>query len=813
MNRNTFTLAIVVGIAGCSGLAFISAAGNPSPKDTILTDRYGDPLPKGAITRLGTVRFCQPLPVSIAFSPDGKILASGGHDNRIRFWDPDTGKELMSLEGHSGLVNCVAFSRDVAVLASGSQDKDICLWDTLSGKEKCRFQGHIGPVECLALSPDGKTLASSCLGESLRLWDTQTGKQISSTSVPESSNVGAMVFTPDSNQLALSGHVDPRIKLVGLADGKIVRTFEGHKDWVSGLALSSDGKTLYSTSWDGSLRVWDVSSSKELRRWDHPNVGIRCMALAPDEKSLAYGTDDGMVHIRDLASNKDRVTPWKAARCFVLSIAFSPDSKRVAVVSDSIAIHDALSGKRLNPPPEIEKGPPEAVVRQVEYALDGKLLVVERDDGTKEVWDTGKWHRSPTTEAKVGDLPPSGFSGGGKYLRATNAEPPPAFKGAPGFSFPPQHVNPFGLRPNFGPVFVLRDPATGMEQFRITTQVGAANWARLSPDGELLANLTAQNEVVLWETKTATPVRSFGPATHSIVFSPDGKTVATGHDISSAGTTKTDVVLWETATGRERLRIPIREADLRSLAYAPDGRLLASAGHTETIVVWDAWSGQEVARLTGHRGPINSLSFDPHGSALASGGVDSTVLIWDVSGLVPRNKPEKSGYREMAKCWVDLAGADAVRAYRVLDEMAQRPQQSEAFLNQQLANCWGDNAERLRRLLADLDDSDFQRRQSATDELANLGRTAERAMKKALENNPSLEAKNRIEALLEKMDDVAETDRLRFLGVVEVLERIGTPKAVRLLETIAKEAAEAEVVLESKKSLVRLAKREKASPP
>src|SRR5262249_51458539 len=137
-----------------------------------------DPLPKGAVARIGTLRFCQALPVSVAFSPDGKVLASGGYDNRIRLWDQNTGKEVRNLEGHKSYVNSIAFSGDGKWLASGGQDNELILWEVATGKARHRIKGSDTPVFQIALSPNGKALASFCGQERLRLWVTATGEEI-----------------------------------------------------------------------------------------------------------------------------------------------------------------------------------------------------------------------------------------------------------------------------------------------------------------------------------------------------------------------------------------------------------------------------------------------------------------------------------------------------------------------------------------------------------------------------------------------------------------------------------------------------------
>ena len=165
-----------------------------------------------------------------------------------------------------------------------------------------------------------------------------------------------------------------------------------------------------------------------------------------------------------------------------------------------------------------------------------------------------------------------------------------------------------------------------------------------SPDGRWLACGTPRGPLVLWDTKTQKVARTFGKlyfgTQELLAFSPDGKTLATpGGNVNPRTALETDLVLWETATGQERLHIAMNEGQVSQIAFSPDGRLLASVGRTETIFLWDTFTGKEVGRFTGHRGWMNSLSFAPDGKTLASGGADSTVLIWDVSGVLPAKKP------------------------------------------------------------------------------------------------------------------------------------------------------------------------------
>jgi WD40 repeat protein len=820
--------------------ATLAVAGLPAPlhraagkQEAARIDRYGDPLPKGAVARIGTLRFCQPFPTTLAFSPDGKILASGGGDNRIRLWDPDTGKELRALEGHQGYVNGIAFSADGKWLASRGEDKLLCLWDVASGKEWRRFTERTAPIEGMALSPDGKVLASRFLGGTPRLWDTGTGKEIRSLLIDKGNQVGVMRFTPDSKHLAFYNGSDKVFQLVSVADGKLVRTFEGHKKNVYELIFNADGSTLFSVGSDNTIRAWDVASGKELRRYGDEKALVRCLALAPDGKTLTYGTyPDGLVHIRDTAANKAVVAPWKANRWCIVSIAYSPDSKKVALGRDTIAIHDTATGKRLNQSPESESR-----VKQVEYSADGKRLAVWRDGEGIELWDTAKWQKAATIQAKTGWFTSMASSPGGKYLTTAEGDinqgrsichwdpqtgklekELPQGKGwlVESLSYTADGGTLACMHMHQASTFLLWDAETGKERGRITFAPGDGRRSRLSPDGGLIACRGSRNAVALYDEHSAKAIRAFGKilpgARELFAFSPDGRTIATpgGQGLVNGIANQTDVVLWETATGRERLYIAMNEGVLGQVAFSPDGRLLATAGRTETIRLWDTWTGQEVGRFTGHRGWIGSLAFAPDGKTLASGGADTIVLIWDMSGLTKGAKGADIEWtrKDLERMWETLADEDAGKAAPVIGALAQAPGRAEPFLREVLGKMAAGDGPKIRQLIADLDSAKFAVREKATDALARLGKRAEPALRQALQAKPTPEASRRVEHLLSKLGEAGiDSTWLRTLRAIEVLERLGTAEARQALETLAKGYGEDRVGQEAQASLGRMAKR------
>ena len=263
------------------------------------TDQYGDPLPEGALNRLGTLRFGQGDRVTaLAFSPDSKTLVSGGEDLTVRMWVPATGKEVRRFGEHADKIGAIAFAADGKMLASGSRDGSICFWDVASGRELRRFQGHAGAVISLAFSADGKTLVSGGGDETVRFWDVNTAKELRQLG-GGFGPAQAIAFAPDGKTLATGGW-ENTIRLWDLATCKGIREFQGHRNWVQAIAFSPNGRMLVSGSGDETIRLWEMASGRERHRFPGHKEGVFCVAFAPDGKTLASAGADATILVWDV---------------------------------------------------------------------------------------------------------------------------------------------------------------------------------------------------------------------------------------------------------------------------------------------------------------------------------------------------------------------------------------------------------------------------------------------------------------------------------------------------------------------------------
>jgi RNA polymerase sigma factor (sigma-70 family) len=837
--RSLAVVILAVGLAGGGAGVLLqplsvaqpaAARGDPdAPGKAGLVDRYGDPLPAGAIVRLGTARLRHGHNVKavvyspdgkliataahdhtirlwdaatgkevrvlgdpdarlnayaqtrwlhcLAFSPDGKMLASGDHApawnlNTIRLWDVTTGQELRRIQGHANGVTSVAFSPDGKVLASGSVDQTIRLWDPASAKELGQLQGHTDAVHSVAFSPDGKTLASAALDGTVRLWDVPGMKEIRQFQGHQA-GVEAVTFSLDGKTIASAGQ-DKTIRLWEVATGKETAQLTGHTEVVRCVAFTKDGRTLASGGDDQTARLWDVATGKELHQMKGNQLGIWSVAFSPDGKVVASAGIDAAVRLWDVASGKER-EPGAAHRSWVGGLTFAPDGKTIFTVGrdQSIRWWEPVTGKELG-----HLGGGQVTSQAVAFARDGKWAVVGTWDGMVRVRELPSGKELRAWKGHEGQIWATALSPDGKILATGGRE---------------------------DKTVRLWDVATGNELRRLPEQPAAISVVTFAPDGKTLASICQDQAVRLWDVGTGNSVRELSehPATvGSAAFSPDGKLLATG--------TKEDgmVRLWDLETGKLVRQFEKLPGYVMAVEFSPDGRSLA-AGCWRTIAVWETATGKERARFLGHKGDVVGLAFAPGGRLLASGSSDTTGLLWDLARTGPTGEPTASKLTsgDADSLWTDLADGDGAKAYRAVWSLALAPGEAVPFIKERLRPSTGVDEKRVARLIQELDADDFAAREKASEELEKLGEAAAGELRKVMKGSSSAELRRRAEQLLSKFEGPeGSPPRLREVRAVEVLELIGTPEAGTVLQDLAKGAAGSRLTQEAKASLERLAR-------
>ncbi|MEH1857096.1 MAG: NB-ARC domain-containing protein [Nostoc sp.] len=528
---------------------------------------------------------------SVAFSPDGQTLASGSDDQTVKLWDVDDGKCLKTLQEHSNWVRSVAFSPDGQTLASGSEDQTVKLWNVHTGKCLITLQENTNRIMSVAFSPDGQTLASCSEKQTVKLWDVRDGKCLKILQ-GHNSWVRSVAFSPNGEILA-TGSDDQTVKLWDLHDGKCLKTLQGHTNRVWSVAFSPDGQTLASGGDDQTVKLWDVSDGKCLKTFQGHTNRVRSVAFSPDGQTLASGSENQTVKLWNVQDGKS-LTTLQGHSNRVRSVAFSPDGQILASGSEkqTVKLWDVRNDKFL----KILEGH-NSWVRSIAFSPDGEILASGSEKQTIKLWDVQTGQCLKKLQEHTNRIRSVAFSPNGQILASGSDD---------------QTVK-------------LWDIYTGK---CLQTLKGHTSWVRsvaFSSDGQTLASGSENQRVRLWNIYTAKCLHileGHSNRIRSVTFSPDGQTLASGSDDQT-------VKLWDVFMGKCFTTLQEHTNRIWSVAFSPDGQTLASASEDQTIKLWDVYNGKCLKTLQGANW-VKSVAFSLDGQTLISGSQDETIKLWDV---------------------------------------------------------------------------------------------------------------------------------------------------------------------------------------
>ncbi len=787
------------------------------PEPTVV-DSTKDPLPVGAKVRFGSTRWRhQHTIVSVSFSGDGSLLASGSWDETVRIWDFATGRELRKFSTHpernpgdGSAVSSVALSPDGKLLAVGDQNCTLVVFDVETGQERFRAEKMENTVIGASFSPDGRQLAATSCG-AVRIWDAKTWNQLWQFGV-RSGGVRKLAYSRDSAKIATlneNGLVD----VIEVKTGKVLDHFDGAK--LRALFLP-DNKTIVTTIDHGKVSLRDTQLHKEIRQVRPEVGGAGIIALSPDGKLLAYAKDSLTIHLIDVATGKTlRTCRWFGEDEGIADVKFSPDGKRLVSVAHQMMMHvwDVATATEIPPPAGHI-----AAVKRIALSRNGRDLISAGEDGRLIVWNraTGDAKRLDEVATKAGDI---AIAHDGRIVALavkdqicvwdlTTHKKKCELKGHAG------EVNSVAISPDEKTIasaswhdhtIRLWNAVDGTERLKINLPApNGVNYGDcpivFTPDGKTMISGSADraNRVIYyWDVATGKQIRVVKQQVSKLVLSPDGRLLAsTGWD--------GEVCVWDVAAAKE---LRHWKAGTGALAFSRDGRLLATGGVSGDVQVWELSTGRERCRFLGHRpggferrsfaAGVSALVFSRDGRTLYSGGGDSTILAWDLFGLT-----QVAG--DLNQAWADLASDHGEKAHAAIGQFLSRGKGAVSFLTSHLKPTPSADAKQVARFLGQLDSPNFATRERAMHALEKMGESILPFVTERQMVGLSAEARNRLQAIRERIEaPLPRAEIRRGLRAVEILESIGSPEARELLRMLAAGSASRQT-REAKASVARL---------
>ncbi|MCY3742723.1 MAG: T9SS type A sorting domain-containing protein [Candidatus Poribacteria bacterium] len=494
--------------------------------------------------------------VSVRYSPDGGILASAGYGNyTVRLWNTVTGEHLEPLRGHTEVINSIAFSPDGRMLASGSSDKTVRLWDVESGTHKATLAGHTEAIYSVSFSPDGTILASGGRDGKIRLWNVVTGEL--KATLGRTWFWGNLSFSPDGTTLA-NGSIDGNIRLWDVVTSELKATLKGHSSGIGVIVtFSPDGTTLTSGSWDGKIRLWNATTGQlKATLGGHTNQ-VTKVVYSPDGSTLAighWGPND--IELWDVATGQRKAALATHSNAGD-TLAYSPDGRTLAIGNDTtVELWDTFTGQK-----KAGLAGHKKEVWSIAYSPDGGMLASGGVDGTVRLWDAKSGAHKHTLIEQAGWVSSVGFSPDSRMLASADYTDDTVrlwdvdtgrllktfmghLDGVSGITFSPDGKTLAVEDPRkrlFDSKIVLWDVASEQRKATIPLTNGCYySGVAFSPDGSILASGN-HAELLLWDIAIGEQRQVlYGHAypISSLAFGPNGSTLASG---SGDGT----VLLWD----------------------------------------------------------------------------------------------------------------------------------------------------------------------------------------------------------------------------------------------------------------------------
>jgi len=592
----------------------------------------------------------------LAFSPDGQTLISGGSDGDLVLWDVATGDILQTFEGHTAGVWAVAFAPDGQSVFSSSADTNIFRWDVANGTILQRYVGHTDQVISFDISPDGTRLVSGGFDSLVRVWDVESGQELYTLGEGLGRILGISISP--TGQQAVSVGLGRQVILWNLETREQIRTFADVPETPRGVDFAPNGQTFALAGFDSTVRWLDINSGATLQNFLGHEAQVPTVAFSPDGNALVSGSYDSYLIRWDLYGRGGEIRryPAQAQRYTTLALSPSGDYALTGSFAGQLALVDIETGETVR-----TFGQDLGEVYSAVFN-DNRQVYVASQKGGLALWDvnTGEQIR------RYDDLTAP--------VRAVALHPQGTFLAAGGGNI---QISP--QRPLDNRVYVWSvNGTTQTPRFVLAGHTSPVQALAFSPDGSLLASAGDDQQIILWNMADGTEVRRMtGQHTNgilSLAFSPDGSRLASGGREAS-------IILWDVTSGAFIRRFQGHIAAVRQLAFVFEGEgLLSASGNMpsrtntlnrdDTIILWDVAIGEELRRFRAHTGPVTGLEILPQQDAFLTVADDGQMILWHLETLEQLIARNYASYDVF--CLSDEERA-AGRAFPGVDDRCQDP--------------------------------------------------------------------------------------------------------------------------------------------